>query len=343
MRNPIDKENLYQVIENIPNQLSEGLEIAKDVKVEGKFKSIMISGMGGSALPGNLLRIFLHDLFHKNSSINHSFGIFQNRFYSLPPEALDNCLNVISSYSGNTEETVSSFEEALKNDLPCAAIAAGGKVIEMCQSNNVPFVLMPPEEKILQPRMATACNFAAVFQVLVNSGMIEDKTVEFLETVEKLKRNTKEFRRLGESVAKELKGKIPAIYSSTKFKSLAMIWKIMINENAKTPAIWNYFPELNHNEANSFVNPLGSFHLLMLRDKNDHPQNYKRFEATAKVIENYGIETTMIDIPEGSILYRIFSTLQIGCWASYYLALEYGIDPTPVEMVEKFKKILGES
>src|SRR4030042_3884866 len=111
----IDKENLYQVIEDIPDQLIEGLEVAKDVKVDGKFKSIEISGMGGSALPGNLLRIYLHDLFRNNPSSNHRFGVYQNRFYTLPPEAYDNCLNIISSYSGTTEETVASFEEALEN------------------------------------------------------------------------------------------------------------------------------------------------------------------------------------------------------------------------------------
>ena len=129
----IDKENLYEVIQNIPDQLVEGLEIAKDVKVEGKFKAIEISGMGGSALPGNFCGYIFTICFAKIRQPITAFGVFQNRFYSLPPEAFDNCLNIISSYSGNTEETVASFEEALKNNLPCVAIAAGGKVLEICE------------------------------------------------------------------------------------------------------------------------------------------------------------------------------------------------------------------
>jgi len=337
MQNKIDKENLYDVIKNIPDQLIEGLELAKDVKVEGLFKAIEISGMGGSALPGNLLRIYLHDLFSKNSAVNHRFGIYQNRFYALPPEAFDNCLNIISSYSGNTEETVASFEEALKNSLPCVGIAAGGKVLELSGKNDIPCVKMPDG---IQPRMATALNFAAVFQILANSGMVEDKRKEFEEAAGKLKKHEKEFEEQGKQIAEELAGKTPVVYGSTKFKSLAMIWKIMFNENAKTPAFWNFFPELNHNEMVGFTKQQGKFHLVILRDGQDHPRNLKRIETTADILKNYEVSSTIVDMPEDGILYRIFATLQIGCWVSYYLALKYGVDPTPVEMVEELKERL---
>ena len=336
----IDKENLYDVIKNIPDQLIEGLEIAKDVKVEGKFKAIEISGMGGSAFPGNLLRIYLNDLFRHNPSANHRFGVYQNRFYTLPPEAFDNCLNIISSYSGNTEETIASFEEALKKNLPCVGIAAAGKVVELCRQNEIPLALMPPVEIILQPRMATACFFAAVYQILVNCGMVEDKRADFEVVVKKLKEKEGYFEEQGKKIAEEVAGKTPVIYSSTRFKSIAMIWKIMINENAKTPAFWNFFPELNHNEMVGYTKPQGKFHLVILRDNQDHPRNLKRIETTVDVLENYGVSSTIVDMPEDGMLYRIFSILQIGRWASYYLAIKYEIDPTPVEMVEKLKEML---
>ncbi len=339
-KSEIDKENLYGVIEKMPEQLVKGLEIAEGVKAEGKFKSVTISGMGGSALPANLLRIYLNDLFRSNSKINHRFGVFQNRFYSLPPEAYNESLNIISSYSGNTEETIASFEKALENNLPCVGVAAGGKVSEMCKENDVPLVLMPPPEIILQPRMATACNFAALFGLLVNSGMIEDKRSDFEKNSKLLQDNVEKFRMQGEEIAKIIKGKTPVVYSSTKFKSLAMIWKIMINENAKTPAFWNYFPELNHNEMIGFTNPQSKIHLLILRDKNDDPRNLKRVDVTSNILKEYGVDSDIIDMPEGDLLFRIFGTLQIGCWASYYLALEYGVDPTPVDMVEKLKVLL---
>ena len=337
MQNKIDKENLYDVIKNIPDQLTAGLEIAKDVKVEGKFKAIEISGMGGSALPGNLLRIYLSDLFRKDRTSGHRFGVYQNRFYNLPHEAFDNCLNVISSYSGNTEETVSSFKEALKDNLPCVGIAAGGKVLEMCKEKNIPCVKMPEG---IQPRMMTALNFAAVFQILANSGMIVDKRQEFEEAAAKLKDSADIFEEQGKKIADVVAGKTPVVYGSTKFKSLAMIWKIMFNENAKTPAFWNFFPELNHNEMVGFTKQQGKFHLIVLRDSNDDLRNLKRFEKTTDILKNYGVDSTIVDMPEDGILFRIFATLQIGCWASYYLALKYEIDPTPVEMVEELKVAL---
>jgi glucose/mannose-6-phosphate isomerase len=330
----IDKQNLYDVIKNIPDQLTQGLEIAKNVKIEGNFKAIEISGMGGSALPGNLLRIYLHDLFGKDPNRNTRFGIYQNRFYTLPPEAFDECLNIISSYSGNTEETVSSFEEALKNNLPCVGIAAGGKILELCEKNKVPCVKMPGG---VQPRMMTALNFSAVFQVLANSGMIEDKKAEFKETASKMKEKSEEFESLGKKIVEEVAGKTPVVYGSTKFKSLAMIWKIMFNENAKTPAFWNFFPELNHNEMVGFTKQQGKFHLVILRDASDDPRNLKRVETTAEILKNYNIGSIIVDMPEDGLLFQIFATLQIGCWASYYLALKYEIDPTPVDMVEELK------
>ncbi len=185
-------------------------------------------------------------------------------------------------------------------------------------------------------------NFATLFQILVNSGMIEDKRKEFEKAAGKLKESEKEFREQGEKIAGELVGKTPVIYGSTKFKSLAMIWKIMINENAKTPAFWNFFPELNHNEMVGFTKLQGKFHLIILQDQKDHPGNLKRIKVTSDILKNYGVNSTVVDMPEDRMLYRIFATLQIGCWASYYLALKYKIDPTPVEMVEELKKKLAQ-
>ena len=338
-KNKIDKSNLRKVILSSPEQFEQAMELAGDIKVSGEFDSITISGMGGSALPGNILRVFVNNVLD-NSKNKKRIAIFQNRSYSLPPEAYENSLNFICSYSGNTEETISSFEEALKNNLPCVGVSNGGKIEQMCKENNVPFIKLPFPYENFQPRMATGYFVMAIFQVLVNCGLIDDVRDEILTTVEPLSEHIKNLEEEGKNLAKKLVGKTPIVYSTTKFKSLAMIWKIKINENAKTPAFWYYFPELNHNEMVGFTNPQADFSFIFLRDNSEHPQILKRFEVTKKLMEQKGMNVYVYDIVGKTILEKLFATIALGDWTSYYLALEYGQDPTPVDMVEDFKKML---
>lgn len=337
--NPKDPSNFRQMLLDSPDQFATGFEISDGVKVEGDFKSIMISGMGGSALPGNILRVYLSELF-KNNPEHKRFEVYQNRYYSLPHEAYDECLNFLSSYSGNTEETLESFEEVLENRLPAIGISSGGKVEQICKENNIPHIKMPMPFPNFQPRLGTGYFFGALIQVLINQGMIPDTKDQILAAANKLKENIESIENRGKELAQKIKGQTPVFYTSTKYKPIAMVWKIMINENGKTPAFWNFFPELNHNEMNGFVTRQGEFIAIMLRDRNDHPRNLKRFEVTAKVLGDTGMESQIIDYEEGDVFYKMFSSLLLGGFTSYYLALEYGNDPTPVELVEKFKKLL---
>jgi len=348
----IDKENLIETIKNAPNQLTAGLELSKNVKLDKNFYSIVLSGMGGSALVGELLQTYLSGTSNfrypisdetPNSNEKKIISIVINRSYSLPPESYEpDCLNVISSYSGNTEETLSCFDEALKNNLNCLGIAAGGKVMDICKEKNVPFIEMPKPGPDFQPRFATGYSFSALLNLIANNGLITLDTNIFQETADKIKSDLPALENLGREIAQKIRGKTPIIYAPIQYKPLAMIWKIMFNENTKTPAFWNFFPELSHNEMVGFTKPQADFYFIMLRDKNDHPQNLKRLEITVNLFKEYGIESIASDIPEGNPVYRIFAAIQLGSFASYHLALAYGINPTPVEMVEKLKKMLAE-
>ncbi len=333
----IDKENLRQVIIDSPLQFKKGLEIAKNIKADGNFRFLEISGMGGSSLPANILRIYISSITKNIPKDQKKISIFQNRFYSLPHEAYQNCLNFFASYSGNTEETIESLMTAVEHKLPSIGFATGGKLLSICRENNIPCVLLPSG---IQPRFATGYFFASMYQVLVNSGLLEDHAHQILKLADKLKDNALHLEEKGKMLAKKLVGKTPIIYSSTNFKSLAMIWKIKINENAKTPAFWNFFPELNHNEMVGYTLPQEKFHILTLLDKNDHPQNIKRMRVTAKLLEEKGIKTDIIEMADDDVFNTIFDTLLLGDWVAYYLALEYGQDPTPVDMVEDLKKLL---
>ena len=330
-KNNIDKENLRQVILDFPRQFEKGLEVADAIGIQGDFDSVVISGMGGSNLPGDLLRTYLE------LSGQDALEIIQNRTYGLPKKAEKKALNFFVSYSGNTEETLASLQEALEKDLPSIGFASGGKLEEICLSKRVPFVKIPGG---IQPRCATGYFFSAMIQVLLNSKLIQEDSEKIRQSALEIDKISKEVEPIGKEIAQKLFQKTPIIYATDKYRSLAMIFKIKINENAKTPAFWNYFPELNHNEMVGFTLPQGNFHVLTLLDKEDHPQNIRRIKITAELYQEKSIETTVFEIKGTEIFSKIFSTLLLGDWTSYYLALLYGQDPTPVEMVEALKKRL---
>jgi len=339
--NILDKSNFRQFILDTPTQFEVGIKLAKNIKVEGKFNSVTVSGMGGSALPANLLRTYCNSLFKTHPDYN-SFEIYNNRYYSLPPESENkNALNLVSSYSGGTEEAISSMEELRKLNLPFIGISSGGEIERLCKEYNAPHIKLPIPYPNYQPRMGTGYFFGAMFQLLVNHGLVPDLTPEILSDAKKLNDFMQIHEQKGQELAKKLFGKTPVIYASPKYKSVAMIWKIKLNENAKTPAFWNFFPELNHNEMVGYTNPQGKFFIIMLKDLDDNPKNLKRYEATANLLNSIGIESEIIDMEGENVFIKMFSSINYADWASYYLALEYGQDPTPVDLVEKLKKILA--
>ncbi len=337
----IDKSNLRQVIIDSPSQFETGLSLARKIKAKGQSKNVIVSGMGGSALPANLLRTYCNSLFQINPTYK-PFEININRYYSLPPESYSpNALNFIASYSGNTEETISSLEEAHSAKLSFVGLSSGGKIEELCKKYKAPHIKLPVPYPNFQPRMGTGYFFASMFQLLVNQNLLPDTTHELLALADKLNNRMQDFEKKGMALARKIKGKTPVIYSSPKYKPVAMVWKIKINENAKTPAFWNFFPEMDHNEMVGFTNPQAKFFIIMLKDAQDHARNQRRYESTARLLKEKGIESEILDMEGDDVFYKIFSSLNLADWTSYYLALEYGQDPTPVDMVEKLKQILA--
>ncbi len=322
----IDKSEMRKVILDFPKQFRVGFESAKNIKIKERFENIVVSGMGGSAWPTDILTTWL----------TLPIPVYVNRTYNLPTQTTKKTLSIFSSYSGNTEETVSSYKEAIKKKIPSIAITSGGKLKELCEKNKSPLILIPSN---LQPRMATGYLFSSLVSIFFNAGLIDKKYVkEVLELDKKLKPKKLEDR--GKEIAKKLFKKIPIIYTPDKFKSIGYVWKISFNENSKVPAFTHYFSELNHNEMNGWQNPLGKFFVLILRDLEDHPKMLKRIKLTAELIKSKKQEVEIIDIQKGDFLSRIFNTILLGEQISYYLALEYKVNPTKVKIVEEFKKKL---
>lgn len=345
-----------------PEQFIADFPEIKKIKKNKDLKLITICGMGGSALAGDLLKIVAN------------FPIIIHRDYALPsqtslPLTLDNknAMIICISYSGNTEETLSSYQEAIKNNFFTISLSSGGKLFELSSQNKNPHIKIPAG---LPPRSAVGYIINALIKILEKQGIIinygsrpagagrgSPRQDGAAKNLKNLSTNIKpeKLEGIGQQLAKKLIGNIPLIYSSAKYAPLAYNLKIKFNENSKIPAFVNFFPELNHNEMLSFQ-PISqttnnihfqalaiskNLSILILKDK-DEPENIlKRIMLTADLIKKNGFEVEFINIEGNNDLEKIFNTSILGDWMSYYLAKEYEIDPIKTEIIEEFKKNLN--
>ena len=313
---------MRKIILDSPKQFSVGLKAAENIKVKGIFENVIVSGMGGSAWPTDIFTNWL----------TPSVPIYVNRTYNLPPQANSKTLAIFSSYSGNTEEPLFSFKEAMQKKIPSIGITSGGELKKLCQKNNIPAAIIPSD---FQPRMATGFLFPALSTVLSNCGIIKDKSKEILEMADNLK--PENFEEQGKQIAKKFKGKIPIIYTPDRFRAIGYVWKIKFNENSKTLAFCNYFSELNHNEINGWENILGNFSAVILRDPDDHPRMLKQIEFTEELIKSKNVDVEVVEMEGKNSLSKIFNAIILGDWISYYLSLENKVDPIKLKIIEDLK------
>jgi glucose/mannose-6-phosphate isomerase len=325
-----DSENMYQALKDFPKQVEDAVKLAQDIRITEPIDKIVITGLGGSALPGEILASYLKDT---------PIPIFINKGYSLPEYINQNSLVFVISYSGNTEETINSYRIAAKRNCQIVVISAGGKLKDLAEQGKKHYVKVPKPTQDFQPRLAIAYQFFPILTILQNSGLIEDKSEEIQKTIATLQKPI--FEERAKKLAETLAGKIPVIYTSDRMKAVAYKWKIDFNENSKTQAFYNIFPELNHNEMVGWSNLQGSYYIILIKDEDDFPRIKKRMDITKDILKKKGIPLTEILLTGSSALNKIFSAIYIGDWTSYYLALQYKTDPTPVAMVEDFKKQLG--
>lgn len=332
-----DKSNLRQAIYDAPKQFAVGFDIAKDVKANGKFERVVFYGEGGSAFPASLVRILVANKKYQDGQL--PLPVMQNYTYSLTPESSD-ALNIFCSYSGNTEETLSTLGQAIEKGLPSIGMSSGGKLEEICKANNIPYVKLPLPYVGFQPRMGTGYFVGAMLQVLHNHGLAGDMSHQITESAEGFEAKMAGFENSGKDLAQNLAGKTPVIWANQMFKELARIWTIKFNEHSKNPAFFNFFSELNHNLMIGFSNHGEKYFAIMLKDPSDDPANHKRYEVTSGILKEVGLESVVVDLEGNTVFEKLFNSIYLADFAAYYLAEKNEVDPTPVGMVEEFKKRL---
>lgn len=286
----------------------------------------VLAGMGGSHLAADLLRRVRTGLdFH----LHEDYGVPQLR-----GESPEEHLLIASSYSGNTEEVVSFLEEAIARELSVAVIAVGGELLALAQQHNLPYVQLP--DTGIQPRNALGYTLRALAALIDDSELLQ-KTARLADI---------DFGYLedqGKDFAHTLQNKIPVIYASRTNETLAYNWKIKMNETGKSPAFYNVFPELNHNELESFnvARLREQFHVIFLYDEYDHERVQKRMKITEQLYREKGMATTWLPLEGSTLMERIFKSLTLADWTAVQLAHVYGQDPEKVNTIELFKKRLN--
>lgn len=344
MQNDMSVEKMMGYLYELPDQFQNSLGLKFDFinQYQKVYRNIVVTGLGGSAIGGDILRNY--------AAKRASLPVVVNRDYHLPAFVGEDTLVFTVSYSGNTEETLEAYQEAVNRGADVIVLSSGGKLSEYARRDNKAVIQVP---NAFVPRAAAAWLFAPVALVLGQMGILPGVENEIKETVAVLKQ-MRDFLNptvdvpvnLARVIAGKTRDNIPVIWGTTGVSEVAaQRWKAQINENAKSPAYYNIFPELNHNEIVGFEVPqeiLQRQVYIILRDDGDYERIKKRIEISKNIIKNQVKSIIEIHSRGESYLARVFSLIYVGDYASVYLALEYGINPTPVKMIDYLKDQLAQ-
>lgn len=339
----VDSSNMYQLIKTFPAQVKEAVDIGRSAQIPLKSTSInciVLCGLGGSAIGGDLLKSYLADEL--------SVPFIVNRSYTLPRFVGPKTLVIISSYSGNTEETIAAHREAYKRRARILCISSNGEIAKLAGKKHTPVIGIPPG---LPPRAALGYSFFPLLIALSKMGFIKDKRRDINETIRMLERSAEDLgipdpatnRAL--QIADQLRWRLGVVYSSTeRFDAVATRWRGQVAENAKSLMFGHVLPEMNHNELVGWKvlgNQMKEMRVLFLRDKSDHKRIAHRLNITKQVIAEHTPHVTEIWSEGDSLLARMFFLVYLGDWTSYYLAILHQQDPTPVLVIDHLKNELS--
>ncbi|MEM2115625.1 MAG: bifunctional phosphoglucose/phosphomannose isomerase [Candidatus Woesearchaeota archaeon] len=317
-------QNARQQIENFPSQCT--LIDTPVLKISGRdVEGIVIAGMGGSALSGEILKNYLEYKHFK-------LPVFIVRDYKLPSFVNKKYLVFVQSYSGNTEETVSVLRDAYIRQLKPIVISTGGILVDLAKKYNLPIIFLPNN---FQPRLAIGYFLFAELSVL--NSIFDLGIDEEIEKIREIKWSTHE--NYAKKIVEKIDG-IPIIYASNMLSSVPVIWKALINECSKSHCFANVFSEQNHNEMMGFISSK-NFYVILLQDEEDHYRIKKRMYIFQEEMKKLNVKTLLLNFKGSSFFQRILSLIHIGMWIAFHLAIKNDQDPEKVELIEDFKKKLG--
>tara|TARA_B100001057_G_scaffold240226_1_gene240630 strand:+ start:1336 stop:2331 length:996 start_codon:yes stop_codon:yes gene_type:complete len=330
---------MLNVAFDLKNQIKSKLEFSRHFE-NLSHDNILIMGMGGSGVAGDVMKILSNEISDKN--------IIVRKDYSIPKQIINlRPLCLFISYSGNTEEILSGISDAIENNLDWIVISSGGKLIDIAKKEEKAYIQIPSG---LQPRAAFGYLTLAVSKILDSldgSNLVSQlkEASDYLDILSEMNEESK-INKLSLEISESINNKTVVLYAGTDMsKVVSSRWKTQINENSKSKAFIGNLPEVHHNEILSWdADEEGSknnFIIILLRDKNEHIQIQKRFELTKDLIgEKVNVIEVNLDNQE-STLKTLLELVLLGDLVSLNLAKKLSIDPENIKTIEKLKKLLG--
>ncbi|MGC8838339.1 MAG: bifunctional phosphoglucose/phosphomannose isomerase [Anaerolineae bacterium] len=338
----LDPQGMLQQIRSLPAQCRQAWEALEGWDLPQGYRSpraVAIAGMGGSAIGGDLLRTWAEPVA--------PVPIVVVRDYRLPAWVGPETLVVASSYSGETEETLAAFQEAIQRGARVVALTTDGRLAEWAEAQGVPLVRMGHRSV---PRAALGASFVSLLGIAHRAGLVPDPRPDLdgaLAEMERLREEVDaavpEDRNLAKRLARALHGRPVVICGAEHLREVARRWKGQCNENAKAWAFHEELPELHHNsvlayEGDPCVNRLMA--VVLLTSPLYHPRNRLRFQATEMLLERYGVAHFRVEARGTSRLAQMLTALYVGDYVSFYLAVLYGQDPTAMGTITYLKEVL---
>lgn len=340
-----DTRGMLKLVQNLASQIEEAWEIAGEFaktlrrgRAEAA-KRVVVCGMGGSAIGADMMRSF--------AGPRLKVPLYVSRDYSIPEALLQDSLIVFSSYSGNTRETLSCFEQARGKPVVRLAITSGGRLGELCREDGIECCFIPEG---FPPRAAIAYSLVCASRILHSCDLLDLEQGEFFEARELVGMLCDRYSPSeggGEAIelARLLENRIPFVYACDGvLGAVARRWVSQFNENSKVLAHFALFPELCHNEIVGWENledMLSRIVVIVLQDREDHEKSRAQLKTTLEMIEPLCYKVVRYPTQGESRLSRALSLMALGDFTSVYLALLYGVDPTPVEKIAYLKARLG--
>ena len=326
---------MNELIERFPAQLVEAIEIGEKAVInphDKEINKVYVAGLGGSGIGADFVAEFIND----ECKVPYTVG----KGYGIPAYVDENTLAVCSSYSGNTEETLSAFNQMIDRGCKIVIISSGGKLIEEAIQRGYDYIKVP--DNWPSPRACLGYSIVQQLYMLQKLGLIGNSFIAQLKSsIDLLKFDSEDIKKAAKSVADRIHDKLPVIYTTDRMESVAVRLRQQINENAKMLCWHHVVPEMNHNELVGWTEAHPEIAVIYLRNKDDFKRNQTRIEINQEIISKYC--PTIIDIYSkgNSLIEKAFYLVNLGDWISWYLSEHKQVDAIEVNVINYLKSELA--